>query len=212
MCNLYNVTTTQQAMRDITRALTDKTGNLEPSLDIYPSYLAPVVRNTADGRELAMLTWGMPSPVIYVKSADRGVTNIRNTKSHHWRRWLGQENRCVVPVTSFAEPAQKKVEGNIPNIWFSLDGDRPLMFFAGIWTTWNGIKKVRDGPKDFELFGFLSCNPNDVVSAVHPKTMPVILTQQEEIETWLTAPWDEVKTLQRPLKGGELQIVERPVS
>lgn len=32
---------------------------------------------------------------------DSGVTNIRNTSSKHWTRWLGVENRCVVPFTSF---------------------------------------------------------------------------------------------------------------
>lgn len=57
---------------------------------------APVGRNAPDGvRELAMLTWGMPSPSQYVTGrADRSVTNIRNVNSPHWRRWLGVGNRC----------------------------------------------------------------------------------------------------------------------
>jgi hypothetical protein len=46
----------------------------------------------------------MPSPPAYVKNYDPGVTNIRNTSSPHWRRWLGPANRCVVPFTWFAEP------------------------------------------------------------------------------------------------------------
>jgi len=50
-----------------------------------------------------MATWGMPSPPAYVKNNDPGVTNIRNTSSPHWRRWLGPANRCVVRFTSFAE-------------------------------------------------------------------------------------------------------------
>jgi putative SOS response-associated peptidase YedK len=33
------------------------------------------------------------------------VTNIRNTSSLHWRGWLKPENRCLVPVNSFAEYA-----------------------------------------------------------------------------------------------------------
>lgn len=32
---------------------------------------------------------------------DGGTTNIRNVKSQHWTRWLGVENRCVVPFNSF---------------------------------------------------------------------------------------------------------------
>ena len=33
------------------------------------------------------------------------------------------------------------------------------------------------------------------------------LTEPEEIETWLTAPWAAAKTLQRPLPDGSLDIV-----
>ena len=39
--------------------------------------------------------------------------------------------------------------------------------------------------------------------------MPLILTQAEEIETWLTAPTKEALQLQRPLPGGALKIVAR---
>ena len=34
-----------------------------------------------------------------------GATNIRNTAFKHWRRWLGQESRGVVPFASFFENA-----------------------------------------------------------------------------------------------------------
>jgi putative SOS response-associated peptidase YedK len=61
---------------------------------------------------------------------DGGTTNIRNVKSKHWTRWLGVENRCVVPFNSFSE--FNKAEGG--DIWFALDESRPLACFAGIWT------------------------------------------------------------------------------
>lgn len=215
MCNLYNITTTREAIVQWTRAMTDRTGFNEPSRDIYPGTLAPVVRVGADGqREIAPLTWGMPSPPAYVKNYDPGVTNIRNTSSPHWRRWLGAESRCVVPITSFAEPnPAAKIEGQrTPNAWFARDESRPLMFFAGIWTPWRGVKKVRDGEQDFELYGFLTCEPNAVVKPIHPKAMPVILTEPDEIETWLTAPWSEAKALQRPLPGDMLIVVDAPAA
>ena len=37
--------------------------------------------------------------------------------------------------------------------------------------------------------------------------MPAILTMPEEVETWLTAPWDEARHLQRPLPANMLVIV-----
>lgn len=210
MCNLYNITRNIEAIREIARALIDRSGFNEPARDIYPNYAAPVVRVGSDGeREIARLQWGMPSPPQFVKGADRGVTNIRNVASPHWRRWLGVENRCLVPWTSFAEPAPQKDEtGRTPNVWFALGKDRPLAFFAGLWTRWHGVRRVKDGPGDFELYGFLTTEPNAIVRPIHPKAMPVILTTQEEIETWLTAPWGEAKALQRPLADGLLSIVD----
>lgn len=213
MCNLYNITTAREAIIQWTRAMTDRSGFNEPSRDVYPGTLAPVVRVGTDGqREIAPLTWGMPSPPAYVKNYDPGVTNIRNTSSPHWRRWLGVESRCVVPITSFAEPnpAAKIEGGRTPNAWFARNESRPLMFFAGVWTPWTGVKKVRDGEREFELYGFLTCEPNAVVKPIHPKAMPVILTEPDEIETWLTAPWDEARALQRPLPDNMLTIVDPP--
>jgi putative SOS response-associated peptidase YedK len=50
-----------------------------------------------------------------------------------------------------------------------------------------------------------------VVAPIHAKAMPVILTQPEEIEMWMTAPTDEALKLQRPLPNGVLEIVARGV-
>ncbi|RUX34908.1 SOS response-associated peptidase, partial [Mesorhizobium sp. M4A.F.Ca.ET.050.02.1.1] len=158
MCNLYNITTSQEAIRQWTRALRDVIGNLEPSVDIYPNQFAPVVRNAADGtRELATLRWGMPTPPERMRgNADSGTTNIRNPQYAHWMPYLGIENRCVVPVTSFAEPSPQPGDkdpetGVQKNFWFARGEDRPLFFFAGLWTPWQGVRKVKEGPGDHQL-------------------------------------------------------------
>ena len=47
MCNLYSLTKGQAAIIDLTRAMTDTTGNLPPLPGIFPDQLAPVVRTAS---------------------------------------------------------------------------------------------------------------------------------------------------------------------
>jgi putative SOS response-associated peptidase YedK len=205
MCNLYSLTKDQAAIIALTRALRDTTGNLPPLPGVFPDYLAPIVRNAADGkRELMMARWGMPGPQRF---GGAPVMNIQNTKSAHWRPWLKTANRCVVPWTSFCEYADTKRK-KTPT-WFAFDETRPLAVFAGVWTLGSGRHGTKANPVEGEhtLFGFLTCEPNDVVAAIHPNTMPVIFTTNAEIEWWMTAPVEEALKLQRPLPDGTLKIV-----
>ncbi len=95
---------------------------------------------------------------------------------------------CVVPVTT-----------------------RPLACFAGIWTNWTSVRKVKEGETNNDLYAFLTTEPNAEVGAVHPKAMPVILTTPAEVETWMTTSPDQVLNMQRPLPNGALKIVARGV-
>ena len=234
MCNLYSITKSQDAIREFTKAVRDSSGNLPPMPGVFPDYRAPVVRNAPDGvRELAMLRWGMPSshqalfeaakkrarkleekgkPVDFAEllkmEPDSGVTNVRNTHSKHWQRWLDPAHRCLVPFNSFSE--FNKAQGG--DVWFALDETRPLLFFAGIYASgWTSVRKMKEGLTTNDLFAFLTTEPNDVVGPIHPKAMPVILRTEEERETWLTAPAPEALKLQRPLPDGTLRIVARGV-
>jgi putative SOS response-associated peptidase YedK len=216
MCNLYSITKGQHAIRDAVDVMVDRTGNMPPLPGIFPDYPAPIVRTGPSGRELTIARWGMPTPPQYLvtatgrpKASDSGVTNIRNAKSSHWRRWLGVENRCVVPFTSFSEP-EPLPDGSRPPIWFALDETRPLAFFAGIWTPqWTSVRKVKEGETTNDLFAFLTTSPNALVGAYHPKAMPVILRRRADVELWLTAPAPAALTLQRPLPDDALIIVGR---
>lgn len=212
MCNLYSLSKGQQAIRKITDAMTDRTGNLPPLPGIFPDYPAPIVRNQPEGRELAMARWGMPTPPSRLtgKRTDPGWTNIRNPTAPYWRRWIGIEHRAVVPFTSFAEPEPRPLaNGKRPPVWFALDETRPLAFFAGVWTRWTSVRKLKEGEVTADIYAFLTTKANKDVAPIHSEAMPVILTTRAEIDLWMTAPIEEALKLQRPMPDGSLQIVAR---
>ncbi|WP_205910198.1 hypothetical protein [Rhizobium rhizophilum] len=54
------------------------------------------------------------------------------------------------------------------------------------------------------------CNFYNITSnqeAIHFTAMQVILRRQEDLDTWLQAPWAEAKDLQRPLPKEQLVLL-----
>lgn len=109
-----------------------------------------------------------------------------------------------MPFNSFSE--FNKAEGG--DIWFALDESRPLACFAGLWTNWTSVRKVREGETTDDIFAFLTTEPNVEVGAIHPKAMPVILTTPDEVNTWTTAP---VGRSTEALADGTLKVVAKGV-
>ena len=167
MCNLYSYTKGRAGNWPFARAMADRTGNMPPLPGIFPDYSAPIVRNQTEGRELTMARWGMPSPAFALKgrNSNSGVTNVRNTTSPHWRRWLGVESRCLVSLRGFSEN-EVLPDGRRPPVRFAFDESRPIAFFAGIWTRWTSVRKVKEGLSTNDLFAFLTADPNAEVGAI----------------------------------------------
>ncbi|WP_438748286.1 SOS response-associated peptidase [Pararhizobium sp. O133] len=215
MCNLYNLTSNQQAIRDFIDITRYREGNLPPSINVHPDRQGPIIRVDAEGdRELAMSTWGMPTPEEHLDGKpDKGVTNVRKTWLPHWQQWLGVQNRCLVPATAFSEYEQEPdpKTGKKPLRWFALNEDQPIFMMAGVHTRWNGARGPIKAPRlgEHDIYAFLTTNPNGIVKPIHPKAMPVLLTTREECELWLTAEWKDAKKLQRPLPDNQMIVLPR---
>ena len=209
MCNLYSMTSNQDAIRQLTRYFRSTIGNLEPSPAIFANGFGPIVRATAEGLELAQCRWGMPSHPYNLreKNYDSGVTNCRELDKKHWQQWMGQACRALVPATSFCEPHHVTKQ----NHWFALREDRPLFFFAGIWTPqWTSVRKVKEGETTHDLYAFVTTHANAEVKPIHPKAMPLILQTVDEIEFWLRAtPAECIAFQEKGMPDGLLTIVNR---
>jgi putative SOS response-associated peptidase YedK len=185
MCNLYSMTTNQEAITGLFKVSHNRAATIEPQSAIFPGGNAPVVRRAADGeRELLPLSWGF---VLLMKGmAPKRVTNYRDDKlgSSFWSASF-RERRCLVPVTSFSEPKGKK-----PAIWhwFALSQEREPFAFAGIWRSYKGPVRKDGETVEIDTFSFMTTTPNELVATVHPSRMPVMLVGEEAHDRWPAAP------------------------
>lgn len=192
------MTATVDEMRRMFGGFDGDTANLPPFDELYPGYMAPVLRrNERGGLKLEMMKWGFPGPQ---SAGSRPVTNVRNLNSPFWRNALSNpERRCIVPATSFCEwtadpdPETKRKA----KVWFGMAEEHPPLFaFAGIWRPGEG------GP----FMAFLTCEANATVGAVHPKAMPVML-RPDGTKRWLESAHADACALAQPFEDRSMRRI-----
>ena len=213
MCNLYSMTTNQDAMRRLFSAV-DKLGNQPPLPGIFPDMEVPIVTGPGSDRNVVRARWG------WSKAKFGWVTNIRDLDGWPWRHVIQDKSqRCLVPASSFAEyhPTEKTDKGHKAAVWFKLKGEepRPPFAFAGFHRHWDwekdGLRRKADASVAEEAvptlaMAFLTTEPNEVVAPIHPKAQPVLLTTDAEFDLWLNGKPDEIMELQRPIDSDALEI------
>lgn len=201
MCNLYSMTATVDEMRRVFGSFVGDTANLPPFEEIYPGQAAPVLRRVeGSGLTLQTMEWGFPGPAA---TKGRPITNVRNLDSPFWRGALGRpDRRCIVPVSRFCEwtadpcPVTRRKQ----KVWFGLhEGDpEPLFAFAGLW---------RPGSEGVNYMAFLTCDANQLVGAVHPKAMPVML-RAADVPRWLDSERVTACELAVPFADADMRRIE----
>jgi len=193
MCNLYSMTSNVEALRRLFGRFEGDTANLPPFEEIYPGKPAPVLRRRDDGGGLALelMRWGFPGPA---GAGKRRVTNVRNLSSPFWRTALARpDRRCIVPATRFCEWTGEV--GAKRKVWFARSDEEPFAF-AGLW------RPTADGP----AMAFLTCEPNPLVAAIHPKAMPVML-DPDAAQRWLEDERESACALAVPYPADAMRIV-----
>jgi putative SOS response-associated peptidase YedK len=209
MCNL-SLTPKRDGIARFFRVSHNRTVAFEPLNAIFPRYVAPVVRQSADGeREIVTMSWGFMR--LEKEKAPRPITNARDDQvrtNPFWRDSFRQR-RCLVPASSFCEP-NSDVKPATWN-WFALkdsDDPRPLFAFPGIWRRYKGPLK-KDGPIiEIDTYSFLTTTPNPLVATINHERMPVVLTREEEFEIWLKGSPDEAFALAREYPADKMRLVQ----
>jgi putative SOS response-associated peptidase YedK len=210
MCNLYSLTPKRDGIARFFRVSHNRTVAFEPVNAIFPRHVAPVVRYSSDGeREIVTMIWGFLR--LEKGKAPKSVTNVRDDQiqtNPFWRDSF-KARRCLVPASSFCEP-NGEVKPATWN-WFAIrDGQdaRPLFAFPGIWRRYQGPVK-KDGPNvDIETYAFLTTTPNPLVATINHERMPVLLTREEEFETWLKGSPEEAFALARQYPAEKMRLVQ----
>lgn len=170
-----------------------------------PVELRPKSRNYVIREQDGKRAWDVMMWDVLGGQAAYPMTNVRNLKLPQWRRLAEKpENRCIVPLTEFAEFTPEKHDlgdGKPPlkgEMWFSVV-DQPTFAVAGFW------QQTAAG----RGFTMVTCDPNELVKPIHPKAMITIL-QLADVDRWLTGTRDEIVELQRPYDASKL-IVRGPI-
>lgn len=124
------------------------------------------------------------------------MTNARNLDSPFWAAALRDPaRRCVIPASCFCE--WEGEAGRKRARWFGVQGfgvqGRAVFGFAGVW------RPQGEGA----VYAMLTCAPNALVGAVHPKAMPVMLAAGDEA-AWLADDWAAARALVRPFDAAAM--------
>lgn len=86
--------------------------------------------------------------------------------------------------------------------------ERELFAFPGIWQRWKGPVK-KDGPNvEVDVYSFMTTTPNALTDSINHERMPVLLSKEDEFETWLSGTPSEAFQIARSFDPNAMRIVQ----
>jgi putative SOS response-associated peptidase YedK len=203
MCGRYSLSASPETIRDHfgLHALPA----LEPRYNIAPTQVVPVIRAGEEGRELALLHWGLiPAWAKDEKTGYRMINARAETVAEKPAfRNAVRHRRCLVPADGFYE-WRTTARGKQPYHVRRRDG--ALFAFAGLWEHWQD-----EHGRTIESFTILVTDANALLRPIHDR-MPAII-EPADYERWLSRALRDPQALApllQPYPAVRLQAV--PVS
>ncbi|MBX3096727.1 MAG: SOS response-associated peptidase [Fimbriimonadaceae bacterium] len=149
--------------------------DIQDRYNIAPSAAVPVVRWGEQGRELALMQWGLVPPWADDPKIGTRMINARSETVGEKPSFRAafKRRRCLIPTSGFFEWTGPD---NARQPYFITFTESP-MAFAGLWETWERAEGY------LETFTILTTHPNEKIAALHDR-MPVVI-RKEDFGSWL---------------------------
>jgi putative SOS response-associated peptidase YedK len=204
MCGRYTLRVAPAELAEIFETLNQI--EWSPRYNIAPTQTVVAVCESEqeDGRELALLRWGLiPS---WAKDSKIG-SNLINARADGVAtkpsfRHAFKKKRCLIPADGFYEwkavPGQKAKQPYHITV-----RELPVFAFAGLWESWTDPQG-----KLVQTSAIITTDANEAMQAVHNR-MPVILNPTD-YDRWLDCSQTDVLDLLKPCSSEKMQLT--PVS
>jgi putative SOS response-associated peptidase YedK len=155
--------------------------------NIAPSQNIAAIRESEQGRELAMLHWGLIPSWAKDDKAHYSMINARaeTVASKPAYRAAFRQRRCLIPVSGFYEWHSQDHDKQ-PYV-VQMQDDEPFSL-AGLWEHWQG-----ENGNTIESCTIVVTDANALLRPIHDR-MPVIIAT-DDYETWLDPEIQDTKVL-----------------
>lgn len=203
MCGRFTLRTPTETIADLFAGLS--VPEITPNYNIAPTQTVAAIRNDSQGKEFALLRWGLLPSWASDKKMGARMINARceTVREKPAFRAAFKRRRCLVLADGFYEWL-KTSDGKQP-MYITMKDDH-LFAMAGLWEV---NKKIED--QKIETCTVITTSANPLVASIHDR-MPVILPENR-YDIWLDTSFEDQDALQDLLEPFDAdQMIARPVS